>query len=83
MRKLVAALAVVWCVGAGPVHGARAQSACVSASVTMPSMGQIEFGTCAPLPGSFTGHETMSDCQGVPPAGVGDCVTLSTDWWAP
>lgn len=63
----------------GAIGGASAKSACVSYSVTTQQTGTKSGTRCAPLPDWFTGHITVSDCQGIPPIGFSDCVVVSTD----
>lgn len=83
MRTVWAIAAIAGCLFAGTIGAARAKSACVTSYVVAPGLGRVDMWPCAPLPDWFDGHETLTDCQWIPALGVSDCVTVSTDWWAP
>lgn len=74
---LIVLLLVLASLVLGAALVASGGQACVSYRVTAPFLGTRSQKRCVPDPFSHT--FTVYDCQGVPPAGVHACATVSVD----
>lgn len=81
--RLVAVLLAGIAAVLGATSPVQGQPACVQYTVTAPFLGTRQGTRCVPEPNAFDLTITVSNCQGIPPIGVSECLIVTVQLPSP